>query len=146
MRPAPRVRWWAVALLVAQVPPVLWLVFVADGWTVNRLVVRIWSTLLSWGITLLPTPEHVDLALNVAMLIPAAFLVVVAFPRLSWWWAPIMTLLGSSAIELGQHFLLVGRSGELIDVVTNSLGGLIGGALGWLANRFWAAPQRPPAS
>lgn len=140
---APRVRWWAVALLIAQVPPVLWLVFVADGWTVNRLVVRIWVTLLSWG--LLPpatTPEQMDLALNVVMLVPAAALLVVAFPRTGWWWAPLLTMLGSMTIELGQHYLLQGRSGELIDVITNTLGGVIGAGLGWLVNRALAGRER----
>ena len=72
MTGARTVRWWAFGLLVALAAPIGWLVFVADGWTVNRLVVAIWSSAVALGVE--ATPEQTDGVLNFLMLLPATLL------------------------------------------------------------------------
>ena len=79
MTGARTVRWWAFALLVALAAPIGWLVFVADGWTVNRLVVAVWSRAAALGVQ--ASPEQTDGVLNFLMLVPSALLASLWLPR-----------------------------------------------------------------
>ena len=83
MTGARTVRWWAFGLLVALAAPIGWLVFVADGWTVNRLVVAVWSRAAALGVQ--ASPEQTDGVLNFLMLLPATLLASLWLPRVRWW-------------------------------------------------------------
>lgn len=127
--PNRRWAWWGLAALA---PVVGWLLFAPSGWVINRLVVWLWYHPWSWG--LLPkdsTPEGFSVVLNVMLTIPLAALLVLALPRLRWWWVVVAGIaVGSITTELVQTLALGGRSGELLDVVANTVGGLLGSLLG----------------
>lgn len=130
----PRFRWWAGALFVALLAPIVWLVLVADGWTVNRLVVRLWVE-ARWWFT--GTPDDFAALLNAAMLAPSAFLASLFAPRVPWWVWGVVGFLGSSGVETVQ-WLYLERDGSLSDLVMNTIGAFVGAFAGHLANR-WAA-------
>ncbi len=77
-----------------------------------------------------PAPGRVEAVLNAAMFVPLAALALLSFPRLRW---PTVALLGFAAslsVEVVQAVLLNARSAQLVDVVANTVGTLIGAALG----------------
>ena len=78
----PLIRWWAFCLLVVLALPIGWLVFVADGWTVNRLVVDVWARAGALGVRW--SPEQTDGVLNFLMLLPPALLGSLWLPRAHW--------------------------------------------------------------
>lgn len=120
-------------LSVAVVAGVVWVVS-ADGWQVNRLVVRIWWFLRP----VLPAgtlPEDVDVGLNVAMMLVPALLGTLTFPRVRWWWFVLAGFVASLAIELTQYYWLDSRSAQVADVVANTAGALVGALSGRLLNR-----------
>lgn len=80
----------------------------------------------------LPTPGRVELAANVVLLVAPALLAAVASRR------PGLAVLGlsllSAAIETLQALVpALGRSCSTDDWLSNTVGAVIGGLLGWLA-------------
>lgn len=80
----------------------------------------------------LPTPGRVELAANVVLLVAPALLAAVASRR------PALAVLGASllsaAIETLQAVVpALGRSCSTDDWLSNTVGAVIGGLLGWLA-------------
>lgn len=136
----PRFRWWALAAVGLLSLPVIWLVFIADGWTVNRLVVRIWSYPLRWGWSM--TPDDMDAVLNTLMLLPVALLAALWMPRVRWWFWGIVGMLGSLGIEAIQYLYLP-RHADWWDVLFNTIGAFLGALLGELINRWLAGPADP---
>ena len=126
MTGARTVRWWAFGLLVALAAPIGWLVFVADGWTVNRLVVAIWSRAAALGIE--ATPEQTDGVLNFLMLLPATLLASLWLPRVRWWVWAAAGAAASVAIEGIQYF--TARDANAHDVAFNTLGATVGALAG----------------
>lgn len=57
--------------------------------------------------------------------------------RRSWWKIFLFLLLLGVAIEFAQYFMHGGREGDPRDVVANSLGALLGLAIGWLGGARW---------
>lgn len=57
--------------------------------------------------------------------------------RRSWWKIFLFLLLLGSAIEFAQYSMHAGREGDPRDVVANSIGALIGLAVGWLGGSRW---------
>lgn len=137
-------RWWAFALICAQAIPLIWLVFIADGWTVNRLVVRIWSDVQNMGLLTNVSPEGMDGILNTVMLLPTALFASLWLPRVHVCLIALGGALISAAIELTQLLILAGRDASWFDLAFNSLGAVIGAALGYSINRWlrWRAKTR----
>jgi VanZ family protein len=57
--------------------------------------------------------------------------------RRSWWKIFLFLLLLGAAIEFAQYSMHAGREGDPRDVVANSLGALMGLAVGWLGGARW---------
>ena len=135
MTGARTVRWWAFGLLVALAAPIGWLVFVADGWTVNRLVVAIWSSAVALGVE--ATPEQTDGVLNFLMLLPATLLATLWLPRVRWWVWVAAGAATSATIEGVQYF--TARDANAYDVAFNTVGATVGALAGAWLNAALAA-------
>lgn len=68
----------------------------------------------------------VEASANVAMFIPFGFLTRMALPAKAWWQVAGIGFLASTFMELGQLLFLTARFSSLLDVVTNTLGAVIG--------------------
>lgn len=119
VRPVPAAL--AVVMLLALLIVVAW----PNAWAINRAVVRLYYLGHQAGVPRVVTPDHWAAALNVALFVPATALVLLALPRLRWWWVLGTAILGSVAIEVAQGMGST-REGSLSDVVTNTLGAAIG--------------------
>ena len=65
-----------------------------------------------------------ELIANVALFIPLGFLLPMSFRRLKWWAVVLIGFGTTCIVELVQP--LLGRTGDLDDVITNTLGAVIG--------------------
>jgi glycopeptide antibiotics resistance protein len=143
-----RVRWVPDRRVVAALGAayLLLLVLVVTGpwgWTLNRLTVRLY-TFFRYDVPLAPDwalPEHYGYLLNVLLFVPLGVLLVVVV-RCSWWWAACIGTLVSAVVEVVQSLWLP-RDGDLLDVVANGLGALLGAVVARLAARAVLSPRRP---
>lgn len=92
------------------------------------------------------SPYRVEFVLNALMFAPVPFLGAWVFPRLRWTDWIAYTFLASSAVELTQGVFLNRRSAQFVDIVANTLGGVIGALVALvvatvLAGTAWA-PRR----
>jgi VanZ family protein len=84
--------------------------------------------------------DAIESSANVVFFVPLGLLVVL-LAGARWWWAGAAAgLLVSCVIETGQALFLPARYASLDDVVTNTLGAVVGAlvgvvALGWAARR-----------
>ena len=76
-------------------------------------------------------PE-VELAANVALFVPFGLLLTLVLRRGRWWVAVLAGFGVSMLAEVAQKVLLPGRSGTPRDVLTNTVGTLIGAGIGAL--------------
>jgi glycopeptide antibiotics resistance protein len=119
-----RLTVWVVAALYAA--GLLWLVVLADSWSLNRLTVRLYVALQ--GVAPVGAmPEHYGVLLNVLLFVPLGWLLVRGI-RMRWWVATAACGVVSALIEVGQH-LYLDRQSQLGDVAANLLGGLVGAAI-----------------
>lgn len=81
----------------------------------------------------------VELAANVLVFVPMAFLLAATLPGVSRWWIWAICVGASSLIELVQ-VLLPGRTPTIVDVLTNSAGA----AAGVLVHAALAHRRGPP--
>jgi glycopeptide antibiotics resistance protein len=79
--------------------------------------------------------------LNIAMLVPLGFGLMLATRRVVW--PSLLVVLLPVAIELSQ-VLIPGRECSVSDWLANALGGLIGVAVGWLTQRWLRARKAAP--
>src|SRR6478609_7366098 len=79
--------------------------------------------------TAMTAPSRVEFLLNAAMFVPVAFLAALTFPRHPWANWVVYAFVLSGAIELFQGLYLPPRSAQFVDVVSNTLGALIGALL-----------------
>ena len=104
----------------------------AEGpsWLVNQVA----ATAAAVGVpSALVAPDRVEFVLNVAAFVPVSLLGSLLWQRLSWrdWTAG--GFVASFLVELVQAVALDGRSATHTDVVSNTVGALIGAVLGgWL--------------
>lgn len=68
-----------------------------------------------------------EILANIALFLPLGFLLPIAFKRLKWWQVDLICLGATCLVEFVQPFF--GRAGDIDDVITNALGGVIGCAL-----------------
>lgn len=148
----PRVRGWALACLAAFGAVAGMLTLWPNGAVINRLVVRLyfdlgWHRIGKW--LPLDSPGRFDFSnlLNVLLMVPIAALLVLTFPRMRPWWAGLAIFLASSAVELTQLLVLHGRVASWTDLVTNTVGGVLGAVLGWLiAVKSTRMPEKASAN
>lgn len=138
-----RVRPWAlIGLALASVPLAL-LVFWPNGWSVNRLVVGLYFALgleRLGAVLPLDAPGRLDFPtlLNALLLAPLTALVMLAFPRLRWWWVALGGGAAAVAIETVQAVALPGRVASVGDVIANSTGAVAGALVGHRLNSLIA--------
>lgn len=70
--------------------------------------------------------HFVEGSANVAIFIPFGFLAFLALYPIAWWRICGLGLLVSACMELGQLLLLTARFSSIIDIVTNTIGTVIG--------------------
>jgi len=66
---------------------------------------------------------------NIVMFVPLGFLFALALPRRLWWLVFLVAPAFSTAIELAQGSWLPQRVEDMSDIVSNSLGGWLGGLI-----------------
>lgn len=81
-------------------------------------------------------PGRVEFFLNAAMFAPIALLAAMTFPRHPWANWVVYAFVGSAVVELFQGVYLPPRSAQFIDVVANTLGGLVGAVASAPFNHF----------
>jgi len=88
------------------------------------------------------TFDRVEFGANVAMFVPLGVFAVLWFGVRGWWTAPIIGLAVSGVIELSQAAFLDTRVADVRDLVSNTLGAVIGMLL-MLLLAFLLSPSRP---
>jgi len=88
------------------------------------------------------TFDRVEFAANVAMFVPLGIFAVLWFGVRGWWTAPVLGLVASGAIELAQALFLDARVADVRDLVSNTLGAVLGMLL-MLLLAFLLSPSRP---
>ena len=84
--------------------------------------------------------KAVERTANVALFVPVGFCVGVVAGARRWWLGAVAGFVLSCGIECAQYALLPGRFASAWDIVTNTLGALIGAALALLL--LWRAARR----
>lgn len=112
-----------------------------DAWAVNRAMVSVYLVGLHAGIPPSVTPEHWGALLNVVLFVPATALVLLALPRLRWWWVLAAAVAGSVLIEVAQGLSGL-RQADPVDVLTNTLGAALGCVLGLCLRRRYEGRDR----
>lgn len=160
--------WLIVAALVALVSGlVLFVVGAATmerrGSTWRRVVTTTLLWVWAWGIAamtlrsrsrggsdlnldLLDTTNHLDLEdfwLNILLFAPVGILLAIRGTR--FWVALLVGFCGSVAIEITQYAMRIGRTADINDVVSNTIGCVLGFALtaGILAVAKRSSAPRP---
>ena len=78
----------------------------------------------------LAAPERVEFALNVVAFVPVSFLGSLLWERLTWLDWTAGGFVASLLVEVVQAIALDERSATHVDVVSNTLGALVGAVLG----------------
>ncbi|MFC8522006.1 VanZ family protein [Pseudarthrobacter sp. NPDC057230] len=86
--------------------------------------------------------KFLEAAANVVLFVPLGFVGRLAFPNKRWWQIGAFGLLVSGCIELGQLMFLHERFASSSDIVTNTLGAVIGALVAGLSAQ---AQERPAA-
>lgn len=79
---------------------------------------------------------RVEFMLNTVLFMPLPFLGTLVFPRVRWSEWVVVAFVASAGIEFTQALVLDARSATFVDVVSNTLGALLGAVLGLFARRF----------
>jgi hypothetical protein len=141
-RPDRIVRWLAILVLVVVPVGGAALLLTTDGWSVNRLNVRIWYAVTApLGLHTRITPDDFAVIANVLLFVPVFWALAVLWPR--WWWIVVGAGV-SIAVEL-YHSGLDARLAEVSDVLANTTGTALGVIAGMLTRRALdrAAAARP---
>ena len=110
--------------------------------TTNRLVRRVLAELHERGILTWVTFLHVEFVANILMFVPLGLLTALALHRRWWWTLLFLGTAFSAVIELCQLLLLPGRYSEVRDIVSNSIGFLIGAGVAVLLRLLIAHRDR----
>ena len=117
----------AAATLIAYLAFLGWILLWPSAGPVSTFVDRLLDLL--WGAgwsTQLVTPVRVEFVLNAVMLVPVPVLATLAGARWRWerWTAVVFLVAG--IVEVLQALVLPDRSAQFQDIVSNTLGVLIG--------------------
>ena len=127
--PKSRAREWLGALTLAGYATI---VLLATMWPTpldqgfETSINKLFSVLYRNGVPLWFGYSKLEFSANILMFIPLGFLVALLLPRRIWWLALIICPAMSIAIELTQSLALSARFATVTDVVSNSLGAVIG--------------------
>jgi len=70
--------------------------------------------------------NKLEFSANILMFVPLGFLVAILLPK-RWWWLAFFICPGLSiAIEVTQNYFLAARFATVVDVISNSLGAVVG--------------------
>lgn len=120
-------RGVAGLLLLVYVTAVAGVLLAAEPTVAAEVITRTESRLEAWGAPAGVTAAgRVELVLNALMFAPITFLAAVAWPRQAWGTWVAYAFVASGLVEVVQGFVLEPRSAQYVDVVANTLGGLIG--------------------
>lgn len=101
--------------------------FQPTGDTASDTIARVADVAAAMGVPeSLASEYRVEFVLNALMFAPLPFLGALAFPHLRWSDWVAWTFIGSAGVELTQGLFLSGRSAQFVDIVSNTLGGLLG--------------------
>ncbi|WP_431230625.1 VanZ family protein [Paenarthrobacter nicotinovorans] len=102
---------------------------------------RLLDKLHGVGVPLWVDYSFVEASANVALFIPFGILTAVVLPDTSRWRLIALGLLTSMSVEVGQMLFFANRYSTFMDVVTNSLGTVIG-----VTTARWACSKRAPST
>jgi glycopeptide antibiotics resistance protein len=134
---------WVVRALAMGVAAVLTVLLLwPDGAAVRLVILRIYLFGLHHGVPSSLGPEFYAAVLNVLVFVPIGWAGVVLLRR-----RPLTVSLAilamSAGVELVQTLPVLARQPSVVDVVCNSLGGLVGALVGaattWLRRRMRAS-------
>lgn len=129
-----RARILALVLLLVHGSAAAVLLLTPDGGAVNRANVAVWSALTSpFGLQGVISPDMFQAVANIVLFVPAFAALAVLVP--TWWWVAVGAVM-SAGVETYQ--LVIGsRQASVLDVVMNTLGAMIGVAVGrWISARL----------
>ncbi len=132
-----RSRRVAAGLMAAYLAVVAWIVFLPTAAVASGSVHVIAALLQSAGFPPWITPTAVEFVTNVLLFVPASFLGRTFRPHWRWRHWLAAGLVGTLLIESVQYAFLSARSAQLMDVVANTLGAVVGYAVGVQAARRW---------
>ncbi|WP_104165749.1 VanZ family protein [Cryobacterium sp. N22] len=127
--PKSRAREWLGALTLSGYAAIilvatLWPTPLDQGYQAS--IDKLLAVLYRNGVPLWFGYNKLEFSANVLMFIPLGFLVALLLPGRIWWLALILCPAMSIAIELTQAFALSARFATVTDVISNSLGAVIG--------------------
>lgn len=70
--------------------------------------------------------RELEFSANIGMFVPLGFLIALVLPARLWWVSLVICVAFSAGIETFQGLFLSARYATLSDVISNSIGGLIG--------------------
>lgn len=143
-------RIWRKVLVAMLIP----LAFVAFWPTpvdqpVQGVLVSILTSLHRHGIPPWFDYKFVEAVANLALFVPLGLVASLAFPAKRWWQVASFGLLISCCIELGQLLFFHNRFASPLDLVTNTLGAVLGALLAALLVEqlhTWNPPAAEPQS
>lgn len=142
------VRWASAVLLVGYLAFTGVVLSQHDAALAGDVIGRVADELVSGGAPEdLATTSRVELVLNILMFAPISFLAAMVLPRHPWANWVVYGFVGSGVVELVQGFLLPVRSAQMVDVVANTAGALLGVLLALpVTARATRRAQREPGS
>lgn len=90
---------------------------------------RVGRLLVDAGVPWWHAYDVAEFTLNIALFVPGSLAAAVAWRRVRWWEWVVVGLLVSLAIELTQYAVLVSRTAQVKDLVSNTIGAAIGAGL-----------------
>lgn len=123
-------RRLAAVLMAVYLVVVGWIVFLPTAAVASGSVTVIATLLRAAGFPPWVTPTAVEFVTNVLLFVPASFLGRTFRPLWGWRQWLLVGLAGTLVIEAVQLLMLPGRSAQLLDVVANTLGALVGYLIG----------------
>lgn len=143
MHPGPGVRRALIAAYAVYLACVVWLVWSPSPSAPSSAVAHVVEAARRLGIAL--TPTFAEFSLNVVMLVPLSLIGGLIFTKLRIADWTMIGFVASFTIEVVQRLLIPTRTGSTRDIVSNTLGALLGAVLLTVACHAlsgWAAKRR----
>lgn len=144
MRVSPGPRWVArVLLAMFGIALGLIVLLPAEDHGVLKLTERVARRISEWGLPYSFTYNLVEFSANVALFVPLGILLPLAIGSLragAFWLTPPIALAISTGIELAQRDI-PGRVSDPRDLVSNTLGAVLGVLILWFIHRLLLEPS-----
>ncbi|HAM26867.1 MAG TPA: VanZ family protein [Microbacteriaceae bacterium] len=127
--PKSRVRLWLAAIALAACLTIvlfitMWPVPVDQGY--GGAIAKMLAVLHRNGIPGWFGYNKLEFSANIVMFVPIGFLAALILPVRTWWLALVICPLFSTGIELTQGAFLAARFASVTDVLSNSIGAVVG--------------------